>query len=61
MSTSPPGCTIGATSTDSPQRNCVSKRCVSVLPGNASGIARITGKPVRVACTTTRSRYGISR
>ena len=61
ISTSPPARTIGATSSASPHMNCVSKSRASALPGNASGIARITGRPVRVASRDHRSRYGISR
>ena len=41
--------------------NCVSKLRTSALPGNASGIARITGMPVAVAFAMTDSRYGMRR
>ena len=34
---------MGATSSASPHMNCVSKSRTSALPGNASGMARITG------------------
>ena len=61
ISTAPPSWTIGATSSASPHMNCVSRSRTSALPGNASGIARMTGNPVAPAARITWRRYGISR
>ncbi len=58
ISTSPPSRSTGATSSASPHMNCVSKSRTSALPGNASGIARITGMPVAAAVAITGFEIG---